>query len=156
MGRLLMLQRHRGLASSYACQSCVCPSAFTGASTSPGSVVGLPGGTQQFTCTATYKNCNNLTAFVNVTAYSSWSSSNTPVATVNNTTQKGLATAVAGGTTQIRATYTDCYQYTSLKDEGCTCVSNLTATPSSTCDVAKLTCGATSGTQNAVTKGSTA
>jgi hypothetical protein len=135
MGRVVMLRRKRGLASSYACGTCRCPVTLFTASTSPGTVVGLPGGTQQFTCTATYRDCNSGQAFVNVTSWSTWSSTNTPVATVNNTTQKGLATAVAGGTAQIRATYTDCYQYTSLKDEGCTCVSNLTATPSSTCDV---------------------
>jgi Bacterial Ig-like domain (group 2)/Abnormal spindle-like microcephaly-assoc'd, ASPM-SPD-2-Hydin len=57
------------------------------------------GSTQQFTATGTYS--NGTTA--NVTSSATWSSSKTTVATLSTAT-KGLATAVAAGTSTISAT----------------------------------------------------
>ena len=59
-----------------------------------------PGNTQQFTATGTYNDGTNN----NVTATATWSSSNTGVATISNTSgSQGLATGVALGTTTITA-----------------------------------------------------
>jgi hypothetical protein len=59
------------------------------------------GTTVQFRATAIYN--NNTTQ--DVTEAASWSSLDTGVATVNNTTSKGLASGVGAGTTTIRATF---------------------------------------------------
>lgn len=58
------------------------------------------GQTRQFTATATYSDGNKQ----DVTGKATWSSSNTAVATINNS---GLATGCASGPTTITATYTD-------------------------------------------------
>jgi len=60
-----------------------------------------PGNTQQFTATGTYNDGTNN----NVTTSAIWSSSNTGVATISNTSgSQGLATAAALGSTTITAT----------------------------------------------------
>jgi hypothetical protein len=71
---------------------------------------------------------------VNDTTTATWASSNTPVATVNNSTSKGLTTAAAGGTASISATVTGfTYTYDHTLQE---CFEHSkTLSASSTCDV---------------------
>ena len=69
------------------------------------------GATQQFTATGTYSDGTNN----NVTASATWSSSNTTVATISNTSgSQGLATAAALGSTTITATVNTIKGSTSL------------------------------------------
>ena len=69
------------------------------------------GNTQQFTATGTYSDGTNN----NVTASATWSSSNTTVATISNTSgSQGLATAAALGSTTITATVNTIKGSTSL------------------------------------------
>ncbi len=69
------------------------------------------GGTQQFTATGTYSDGTNN----NLTASATWSSSNTGIATVSNTSgSQGLATGVALGATTITATVNSIKGSTSL------------------------------------------
>jgi hypothetical protein len=71
---------------------------------------------------------------VNDTTTATWASSNTAVATVNNSTSKGLTTAVGGGTASISATVTGfTYTYDHTLQE---CFEHSkTLSASSTCDV---------------------
>lgn len=155
MGRLVVLERHRGLASSYQCEICDggCPPSYTGLSVSPTVSSLLPGSTGQCTATAKYTDCNGSNTYSTVTTVASWTSNNTAVATVNNSTSKGLVTGVAGGTANITATYTDAthtWQVTYCLN------SSATYSNSGTCNVTKLTCGTAAGSQSAVTRGGTA
>jgi hypothetical protein len=77
----------------------------------PGQSSVLIGGTQQFTATGMYSDGTNN----NLTATATWSSSNTRVATLSNTSgSAGLATAVALGSTTITATVNSVKGSTSL------------------------------------------
>jgi hypothetical protein len=70
-----------------------------------------PGNTQQFTATGTYSDGTNN----NVTSTATWSSSNTAVAAISNTSgSQGLATAAALGSTTITATVSPIKGSTSL------------------------------------------
>jgi hypothetical protein len=105
MGRLVVMQRHKGLASNYDCQYCICPPSIDSLSVSPSSYGLLPVQTHPYTSRATYKDCNGSSTYYDRTSNSTWSSNNTPVATVNDSAPKGLVTAVAGGSASIGATY---------------------------------------------------
>jgi len=103
MGRLVVINRRGGLASSYDCCTCLCPSGYVGLSTSPASVTMIPGQTTQFKCACEFIDCNGYPYYQDYTSGAIWSSSNTSVATVSN---GGLATAVAAGTGRITASHT--------------------------------------------------
>lgn len=101
MGRLVVLRRKEGLASSYQCGACPCPS-YAGLSMTPSpsyylaanSSYGYAATAEYTTCTAPY--------YTDMTDSATWTSDNTPVATVST----GMVTAVAGGTANIKASYT--------------------------------------------------
>ncbi len=105
MGRLVVIQHHRGVASSYDCNICKCPADYSNLSVSPASFSILPGQTMQCACKAQYTDCNAVVTYNTVTSSATWISSNTAVATMDSTT-KGLVHAVAGGTANINASYT--------------------------------------------------
>ncbi len=72
-------------------------------SPTPFSMVGS-GSTQQITATATYS--DSSTANVTTSAIASWASSNAAIATVNNSTSKGLVTSgSSGGNVNMTVTY---------------------------------------------------
>ena len=102
MGRLIVVQRRKGVASNYDCYTCNCPLGFTGSVTvSPSSVYLNVESTQQFTlCAQYYNTCNNTYYFYDRTSCSVWNSSNTSVATINYGGM-GVAEAVAGGMADI-------------------------------------------------------
>ena len=158
MGRVVSLQRERGMASSYACGPCVCTTSLTSTYLIMCHTTEnlLPAGTHGVTATATFRDCNGVYSYVNETTVSTWSSNNTPVATVNNTTNKGLATAVAGGSATVSASYSG-YSYTYNPFVPPYCFSSPVSTSGSdTCNVTRLTCGTAAGSQSAVTRGGTA
>jgi len=105
MGRLVVMQRHKGMASNYDCQYCLCPDSYDSLSVSPSTYPFLPVDTHPYASRATYKDCNGSYTYYDRTSGSTWSSNNTPVATVNDSAPKGLVTAVAGGSASIGATY---------------------------------------------------
>ena len=115
-GRLVVMQRHKAIASNYTCGTgCPCPTNFVSlVVTCTGHPI-LVAGTDQHFSTETRRDCNQLAFYYDVTNSSSWTSSLPAIATVNNSSHKGLATGVSGGATSIRSSYTDYwYTYSSL------------------------------------------
>lgn len=106
MGRLVVLQRHRGLASNYDCNNCPCPTSAISVAITPDPGNMTPGTSCQYTATLTAQSCNGPYYPVDVTSSSSWSSSNCPVCTITNGPSSwGRATGVSGGTSTITVTY---------------------------------------------------
>jgi hypothetical protein len=106
MGRLVVLQRHKGVASSYRCSMCNCGLNLTGAPLvmTPTSATITVGGTQQFGALATYLDCNNAPYYIDVTSASSWESKETSIVTVAG----GNATGRGGGSAVITARVSGC------------------------------------------------
>ncbi|HEV2231824.1 MAG TPA: Ig-like domain-containing protein [Terriglobia bacterium] len=103
-GRLMVVQRHNRIASSYDCCIGSCPPSYTALGVSPGTNYMVIGTSAGFVATATYQDANGTNTYATVTPSSTWSSNNTPVATVDGS---GTATGVSGGTATIDALYTD-------------------------------------------------
>ena len=102
IGRAQTVDFAVALASTYECQ-CPCAASYANARLLPSSVTGVPGDTQQFIAQQQNMDClGNLTAWFDVNAAGGFSSDNTSVATINSS---GLGTAVAPGTTNIRASW---------------------------------------------------
>ena len=100
IGRAQTVNFKKGITSTYECQ-CPCPATYSNARLVPSSVAGVPGDTQQFFAQQQNMNClGNLTEWFDVGA--KFSSDNPSVATIN---ASGLGTAVAPGTTNIRASW---------------------------------------------------
>ena len=58
-GRLVVISRHGGAASTYdCCTGCNCPANFTSTTSEPGTFDETPGMTMDCTCTAGYTDCN--------------------------------------------------------------------------------------------------
>ncbi len=131
MGRLVVLERRGGVASSYDYCPCPCPPNFSSVSVSPPSIVGLPGDTTQCAATGHYTDCNFLDWPEDIRLNANWSSNNIVVATVNST---GFATAAACGTANIIATFTD-VTYPFAPSGFCSPVSRVTKSGSTPCDV---------------------
>jgi hypothetical protein len=105
-GRVVMIQRHGGVASNYDCCTCPCPASYVSCDVSPPppSCLG-PHVTMQCTCIATYQNCNNVDTYSDVTTGATWTTDNANVASFDTTT-KGLLRAHAAGSTTMRASFT--------------------------------------------------
>jgi hypothetical protein len=87
MGRVAMLRRKGGMASSYQCQLCPCEATFISIDEqvpNPHPPM-LPGGTCQHTAIGNYGGCWSPFAS-DITTLATWTSLNTAVATVNNST----------------------------------------------------------------------
>jgi len=114
MGRLVVLQRHRGIASNYDCSACVCPASYQNLYLDPSSAAMLVGNAGQFTTIEITKDCNGYAYNIDVTAspYSTWSSSQPSYVSLDGST-KGLTHALAGGTSNIGDTFSNAcvYQY---------------------------------------------
>ncbi len=111
MGRLVEIKRHKGVASSYQCQSCPCGTSYNSLFTSPTSASDLPSTPIPYYAEECDVDCNGNPYYWDITSLSSWASDNVLACTVNNTTQKGMATVVGGGTANINATYTGIVRY---------------------------------------------
>jgi hypothetical protein len=107
MGRLVVLQRHKSMASSYDCYICDCAPDFFDLDLDPAAIAILVYESILFEGEAWFReHCNQYQWPYNVDA--SFQSLNPPVATV---TTEGTATGQSGGTATIKALYTD-YYYT--------------------------------------------
>jgi hypothetical protein len=102
MGRLVVLQRHRGIASNYDCAPCVCPASHYNFYIDPSSAAMLVGNAQQFHAIEVTMDCNYFRYNSDVTgsSYSTWSSSQPSYVSMDGST-KGLTHALAGGTSDI-------------------------------------------------------
>jgi len=112
MGRLVVIEHHKGVATNFDCPTAQCPPGLTSVSSSQDSAPYLVGQSNQHTATAVFTDANYFPHPYSVTTDPSttWSSNATRIATVNNTTTKGLVTGVAGGTATITPRYCD-YTY---------------------------------------------
>jgi len=105
MGRLVVLQRHRGIASNYDCNRCSCPADYDSCDIEPPppSCRG-PHAVMQATCIATFLSCNGSPIYRNVTNTAVWTTSNGSVATFDPS-KIGLLKAHAAGTVNMIVTY---------------------------------------------------
>src|SRR5262245_10697735 len=103
IGRAHTVDLVNGLASTYECQ-CTCGGGYYASRLLPGSVVGIPGGTTTFLAQQQDSTCHGFPmSWYNVGATGvSFSSYNGTMATIDSL---GNATAVAPGTTNLRATW---------------------------------------------------
>jgi hypothetical protein len=107
MGRLVVLQRHKSMASSYDCYICDCAPDFFDLDLDPAAIAILVYESILFEGVAWFQeHCNQYQWPYNVDA--SFSSLSPPVATI---TTEGTATGQSGGTATIKALYND-YYYT--------------------------------------------
>ena len=105
MGRLVVLQRHKNMASSYDCYICDCPADYDRLYVVPYSWTLLPDESALYEAEAWFKeHCNQGEWPYNVEA--SWDSRSPSVATIDAT---GIATGHTGGTATITATFGDFY-----------------------------------------------
>jgi hypothetical protein len=120
MGRVAVIKKTAGMASSYDCCTCACPPSDSYIEVDPGSIDMLPGETVQFAAYDAKLGCNYQYFYYDWTNSVNWASGNTSVATVDST---GLVAAeYGGGTTSINAStlgeayiwnsYSGCYMYT--------------------------------------------
>ena len=122
-GRLMVIQKEQGMASSYDCEACSCPAGFSSLSVAPASFGIIPTAYQDMSDTGTYHSCNGSGNFYyNLTAGSSWTSNNTPVIQMNSSIHY-RAVGMAGGTANVTGSYTDCSMYDSNPDfPDCPCI----------------------------------
>jgi len=106
IGRAQMVDFSNGLASTYECQ-CICGWVWAEARLLPGSVSGSPGDVTAFTPQSRYTNCLGYDmGWQGVPGYSSvtYSSDNSSVASISSS---GVGTALAPGSTYLRASWTE-------------------------------------------------
>jgi hypothetical protein len=105
MGRLVVLQRHKRMASNYDCYICDCDPDFYDLDVDPATIALLVYESILFEGEAWFReHCNGYQWPYYVDA--SWQSLNPPVATITST---GTATGQSGGTATIKALYRDNY-----------------------------------------------
>ena len=109
MGRLVVLQRNKGMASNYDCSGCPCKPVLDtqqAITVLPSSGYLLVNGTQPYTAAAAYyRDCNHTDYGIDETLGSAWDTDSHTIATVS----VGAVTCLAGGITAVRATW---YDYT--------------------------------------------
>ncbi len=134
MGRMMVVQRHKGIASSYSCSfGCQCGPvlSFIRVTVSPPTVTGIPGDTQQFLCIEEKHDCHGTAFFFDISSIAQWLSSDATVATIDST---GFATAVGGGSANLTGQFTDTEYY--WDDSQGNCVeTQRTRSDSGRCDV---------------------
>ncbi|MGH7867570.1 MAG: Ig-like domain-containing protein, partial [Candidatus Dormibacteraceae bacterium] len=120
MGRLMVIERHQGMASSYDCNTCPCPMDDLQITVKPASGSLIPGSTLQFTATDEAEDCNDILHYYDETPQSSWSSKTPSICTVSG----GLAKGVSGGSATISATYPGQYCTYYPLYHNCVCTPN--------------------------------
>ena len=139
MGRLMVINRGAGMASSYDCCVCPCPMNHTPALDylSPASSSMAVGGSVGLIYYAGYTDCNYFTYEYNETSEASWSSAQPSIATVNST---GVVTGQGAGTTSVTGQYS-AYTYYYNPYESPTCSTGVLQTgyPSSSISVCDFT-----------------
>jgi hypothetical protein len=105
MGRLAVVTRHGGVASSYDWCFCQCAGQYSGTTVAPGTACPVyVTSTDQLYAEAWFAPpCGGSAYYYDITAVMAWSSSNTGVFTLNNTNHKGLLTAMGVGSALAKA-----------------------------------------------------
>jgi len=107
MGRLVVLQRHRGMASNYDCGiGCECPANFTAVSVAPAAWAMLVNDLKPFLSNEVDTDCNSAKFYYDVTTGAGWLSNLVSVATVDNLLHKGQVKGQGGGSAGISADWT--------------------------------------------------
>jgi hypothetical protein len=133
MGRLVVIQRHKGVSSGYDCNTCPCSPGFTGTLSIAPSTIGVtPTTSMGCSCTATYQDCNGVQYPYDETTFSTWSSDNSAIATVN---PSGQVQGVSAGSTYIKASFTGYQYYYEPMHGGCVRSSPINGSTQSTCNV---------------------
>lgn len=139
MGRLAVIRRHGGVASSYDCTLCNCPGVYNNSTTIvPANQCPVwNSNTDELAAEVWFKpECSNTLFYQDLTGQSGWSSSNGSVFTVNNSNPIGLLNALAAGS--ATATGTPPQQCTNYNLQGgytCYCTSYSPAGGSGQCSV---------------------
>jgi hypothetical protein len=147
MGRVAVITRHGGMASSYDCCLCGCPGQYNYTVLVP--VITCPitvaVGDQIHAQVWFTPACGGSAYYSDMTTGSSWSSTNTSVFTLNNTSPKGLLTSVGVGSAFANTQGpTECHAWYMMGGV-CQC-SNWTAAVGNTpCNVDSLVFSITSG-----------
>ena len=129
-GRLMVIEKQQGMASSYDCTTCQCPAVFQNLGVAPGLFGMLPLNIQPMSSTATYTNCNGGNQFYyDETNASAWDSSNTAAIQMDSSIHY-QADGIAAGTSNVNGSYTDCSMYDSNPDFSCPCMSTFTGSGS--------------------------
>ncbi len=137
MGRLVVMRRNQGIASSYQCGTCPCPS-YAGLAIDPFTDVLGDGFEDQYVATAEYTTCTSP-YYSEITDMCAWTSDNSPVATVST----GMVTGVAAGLANIKASYTA--PTFLFENNYCEPTGTLTETPTCPTNVDTFTFSITSG-----------
>jgi hypothetical protein len=108
MGRLVVLQRHKGIASNYDCETCPCADSFTGwLDVIPNTYTMTVGETEGYNAIAQYRKCNGTFVYYDRTQGSGWMTSNSSIAKLNGISGgQMIVQGMSGGTAYIRATHT--------------------------------------------------
>jgi hypothetical protein len=157
MGRVAVIMKAAGMASSYDCCTCACPLSFMGQVTvSPTSFAFLPGETEALSCSAKFEDCNYYVYWYDDTSWAWWSSSNTSVVTMD-TSVNGQADAQSAGTATVTAQNTDCgYWYFNPVSYTCECSdNNASGSGSTTANVVSVSIKTQSNSNNFVFVGTT-
>jgi hypothetical protein len=137
MGRLAVIARHGGVASSFDCCVCICPAYYTEymeMTSAPVCPIGVGATSQQGAQAQFQVECSQSTYYQDETDVSSWSSTNPAVFTLNSTT--ALLTAVGGGTADASSQGpSECSQWQSLSPGSCTCNNYVSADGGAGCGV---------------------
>jgi len=134
MGRLAVIRRSGGVASSYDCTQCQCPAYYTITTIGNSCPIAITG-TSQSTAEEWFQPyCNGTDYYQDVTDDSSWSSSNSSIFTINSS---ALITGVGSGTANAQAGPSPGNECTSWRLVGysCDCESNGPASGSGPCAV---------------------
>lgn len=158
MGRLLVMQHHKAMASNYDCVLNRCPAGLTSVTTATDMGAKLVGEFCQHQATAVFTDANGTPHPYSVTSdpATTWTASPLDIVQLNYGGVKGYLKCLIPGTTTVTAQYCD-YTYTwSVAQQECVphgkCLHSGTGHTNSE---PKLTCGPSSGQQGAVTRGAT-
>ncbi|MGD0920504.1 MAG: hypothetical protein ABSA70_01925 [Terriglobia bacterium] len=106
MGRLVVLQRHRNMASNYDCYICDCPADYVGLDVFPSSWTILPEESALYDADAAFQEHCGGYGWWECVYPDSWTSLSPNVATID---EGGIATGQTGGTATIKAIYGDIF-----------------------------------------------
>jgi len=136
-GRMMVIQKQQGMASSYDCASCPCPAGFSTLNAAPDLFSLPPGYYDDIFDTGLYYDCNGYQFYIDVTYSTTYSSGNTSVIQMDSSVHN-RADAIAGGTSPITSTVVACTRYDTNPDLPCPCISLRTFYASSTGNVCGL------------------
>jgi len=102
MGRVAVISKQSGMASSYDCCTASCTASLTDIGFNPWTMILGAGTSLQCWVYADYYDCNYMDYPTDVTAYATWSSDNTSIMTVSSS---GDIQGGSAGTTNLRASY---------------------------------------------------